>query len=144
MVNDIFAGGGVALKSNVLERKEDFVRTWAEWAALNRQQVRAIIDSGVPKTFTVPKGKVLFISSATLSGTKSPNAGIIFINTGGTLILPIIHMYLLVGKLGRFSVTFPSPIKVDAGEIITAGTSPLGGFATGMIHGWLENISGFV
>ena len=46
--------------------------------------------------------------------------------------------------IGNITQSFPMPLKFDAGTVISAGASPLAGTIFGVIHGWLENISGFV
>lgn len=115
-------------------RPEPFMQTKAEWAADNREQILAHDSfSSTTTIYTVPNGRVLYITSASMAlldpvsldtGQNASmeigarRARILTVSSGTGL-----HPTPDVPYGGSISITYPMPIKVRSGEFIRVVTS---------------------
>lgn len=133
----------VALRENILKKPVEFVKTWIEWSAINRQQIlRSNSIIGDTTIFTVPKGFDLFITSATAS-ISGPGGQAVFleIRDGSNFITRLIGVFSqgVNGGVLSNSVTFPMPVKVESGQNLFHNGVSLGSlFEFTSFAGWLE------
>jgi len=141
----VFLGEGVPLEENILKTPKEFVKTWLEWSADNREQIfrtlRNQAGGGAFRLFEVPKGNTLFITNTFISHSGDTtgftssqvtilprNIDLIAVQHDGTASVPNTNT--------SSSLAFPMPIKVNEGETIDlfAGINL---FASGGIIGFL-------
>lgn len=109
------------------QQKEKYTPSFTEWAILNGTRiVRNTTSAGTNDLFTVPAGKVLFITAVhcCVGNDATPNArGLISI--GNTSASGVGETMLNVvttdgAESANESITFNHLVKVDAGEIVQA------------------------
>jgi len=118
----VFEGEGVPLEQDVLKKPIEFVRSWKEWAAENREQVFAGANT-TETMFTVPANNTLWITGAwitiSVNGNTASNAfaKINFHSTTTLLALRVRNDVSAEGKSGAISQSYDMPIKVESGTV---------------------------
>lgn len=107
------------------QQKERYTSTFAEWGAINGLRiVRNRTGAGTGTLYTVPEGKVLFITAAhaSVANDSTPNArGIISIGStsgsgeGETLLNVATNA---TSGEANVAITFGHLVKVEAGEFV--------------------------
>lgn len=133
----VFEGSDVPLEEDILKKEKlDFFPTWIEWATQNFQQIlrrstRFNTDT-IVIMYTVPANRVLFITSAQLSG-ESGTITSAQAPSGINILLAGVSNFILHLDITRNNRTataaasFPMPIKVEAG--IAVRLTPIGSAA---------------
>ncbi len=107
------------------QQKEKYTPTLAEWAVLNGERiVRNRTGAGAGTLYTVPEGRVLFITAVhvCVANNATPNArGIISIGATdasgqGETLLNVTTTD--VAESANVSITFGHLVKVEAGEFV--------------------------
>ena len=114
-------------------QQREFSETWAEWASKNREVIREEVNT-IPVDYTVPDNKTLFITSLSLSGSTNLTTGTVSIGSAGVRLL---QLQTAAATNGVISQTFPSPLRIESGEVLTI-TSSAPATATALVFGWLE------
>lgn len=135
----VLIGSDVPLEEDILKKPVEFVNSWVEWSAQNREQIlrQNAATSGTATIFTVPAENTLWITSIQLSGTKTGITGTfstLEIENRTTLAS---LTFVNAGDNNSTTISFPMPIKVEGGErIVVQGQTNC--FARGIITGWIE------
>ncbi len=124
-----FEGSDVPLEEDILKKPIEFVKSWIEWSAVNREQVfsnaRAFATTSAVRIFMVPDNNTLFITNLTHSlavaggvfGGGVPAATSVVSLTGSAKVLSLISYYRNPDLIHEsLSHNFPMPIKVESGE----------------------------
>jgi len=108
-------------------QQKDFSSTLLDWALKNREQIflTESITTTEKTLYTVPLGKVLYITSCWLSGQYSgATAGNLSLwkrTDNSDVELFLLRIYLTSGtSRGGLTISYPLPIKVVGGESIRA------------------------
>lgn len=150
LTDDLRLGQGTAsLEYKEEVRPQPFTKTWMEWVAENREQIWRQNSSagGDFILFTVPRGHILYITSAYLSiaddsGNIGSGSAILALDKldPATAILSVVFD-TRVGSppfVNVVSLSFPMPLAVNEGRQVTSFKfNPELVVATGF-HGWLE------
>lgn len=131
----------VSLKKSVIEVIREFFPTEAEWAARNQEQIivnASASASNVP-LYTVPDNKTLFITSINLAA-RNDHATIANAASIGKDPIDLISVTLRPDSVATASLSFPMPLKYNAGNVITLFASAVNIVASAQLQGWLENI----
>jgi len=144
-------GSDVPLTEDILKKNLNFVKSWAEWSAENRIQVKqdgAVTGGGGTFVlFTVPAKNTLYIVSASVTSivtSSSPGAaGGCSLrtnqNTASQDICQVRTSGDADGMVATSDMVYPMPIKVEEGQsvnLITIGA--LSTASSGNFTGWLE------
>jgi len=142
-----FQGSDVPLSENILKKPIEFVRSWLEWAADNREQVSSSRGS-IGSLFVVPAKNTFYLTGAWIHlSTRNNNANQIDISikygssTSEKVLSCGVKNSNLVGQPNHsnsISMTFPMPIKIQAGQDIELDRSATGSAFVGGIFGFLE------
>lgn len=130
-------------------RPEGFIKTWAEWAAIDRQQIwrnGLRTSNGTTVLFTVPQGHQLFITSAYINAqvkVGTGNSGSYFLETnekvGQNMIFSIFLTDGVQAAKTGLALSFPMPLIIQSGVSVQLRTSESLAFgAAAGFHGWLE------
>ena len=137
----VFGGEDVPLRENILKKDIEFVKSWVEWSADNREQViisRTVNPLGGVVFLTVPEKKTFFMTGLCMIGVSDTTGD-------GQGIRSSSHEFLMEAEtkvsaaspISRFSnsITFSMPLKFESGEKIDllGGT---GGNIAGTIFGF--------
>lgn len=136
----------------ILQQKE-YVQTWAEFSAKNRQQiiksVKDFVGSGDVAVVVVPKGFTLYITTAFMSvawSSTSINEESVYLYSTETNTELLTSQYSPDNynshdpdpyKTDNLCLTFPMPIKISAGKEIHLYVHANATASCG-ITGWLE------
>lgn len=136
------------LKENpVYTPQVNYTQTYFEWASKYREQVFArslAITGGSDAFYTVPQGKVLFISSMWLMNANSSTvqSTICHVSTPYGRIIASFLPLAVAGMPTLHEVvtqSFPFPLKFPAGTVITlTGNSTANSLTAAGFTGWLE------
>lgn len=125
------------------EKPREFIKTWSEWAADNFEQINkstSRTSGGTSVIFTVPDKNTLFITSAWISGIGS-SAGVIvnfkITTTALSNLGDVLRVFSNDINGASLSQTFPSPLKLEAGEILSLTIATGQGSAGAGIQGFL-------
>jgi len=132
----VFQGEDVPLSEDILKKKVEFVKTWIEWSAENREQIlfSDTVSNGTVTLHAVAAGTTVWITSAFVTHRIISAARIIIHVLGSTT-----EKNLITASQGNSnSVSFPMPIKVEAGDTIFLTLSGIGESGIGGITGWIE------
>lgn len=139
----VFQGENTLLTEDILKKKQEFIKTWAEWAADNLLQIVRDGDGGTT-LYTVPTKKTLFITSVWITGSINPpisaefaRGGIQVRGSGAIALVHLIRVHIgsVIGQNQSNSLNFSMPIKLEQGaELLVSndGADPgrfNGGFA---------------
>jgi len=125
----------------------NYTQSYFEWAAKYREQVFAqslAITGGTDDFYTVPQGKVLFISSMWLMNYNSSAVAstLVHISTAYGRILASFCPLAVAGQPNPHEVvtqSFPFPLKFPAGTVITlTGNTTVNSLSAAGFTGWLE------
>lgn len=138
----VFQGEDVPLEKDILRKKEDFVKSWLEWAAQNRLQIfrDASSRSSTTTIFTVPKNETLFITSCFIdnifngSAVSGINASLNIPGEDNTLLGTAIR--LGVASHTFMALSLPMPVKVESGGTVRI-TSGSNNRVSGGFHGFV-------
>lgn len=125
----------------------DYYPTDAEYAAKNRTQVtygKKYDGGGFNTIYTVPVGKVFYLTSASLSTNNIACADKKFSaieRWDGATAYEILMITLDNNdRENCIANSFPSPIKMNAGDIIRFDHNGCNQFSVATIQGWLEDV----
>ena len=94
------------------------------------------VSNGVATLYTVPAGKTLFITQASIGSTLSAPTSInIFVTDAADNILFYIEAFYFGASNPFVSSSFQIPIRVEAGQKVKVGSSPNATTANASIHG---------
>lgn len=136
----VFQGEDVPLTEDILKKKKEFVKTWLEWAAENREQVIRSGKTGSGSTitlFTVPDKNTLFITNTWFAHTNTGGASAG--NNRYKIGNDFIYDFGLIAVAGSRSVSnsHPMPLRVQEKQTITI-TSSTNYLIQGGFQGFLE------
>jgi len=144
-----FGASDVSLIKSIIEEKRDFIPYEAEFRGRNETRVSksaSFTNSvGTKVIFIVPENSTLFITAAyvtiytnTTTTREFGSVTIFFDNssTGDVLLTVGNHSHL--SNANNVSLSFPMPIKVDAGQRLVLFNSQSDHSGDGGIIGWLE------
>jgi len=124
----VFQGSDVPLEEDILKQPIEFVRSWLEWSADNREHIHRLVGGTATQTlFTVPDNNTFFITSATLSAinTSTVQSTAPILRIGGSSNTGVLITFNLPPQIvgadfphGRVSKDFTFPLKIEAGQII--------------------------
>lgn len=108
----VFQGNNKPLSEDILKKKQDFIKTWVEFAADNFEQINKEINSASSTDiFIVPENRTFFMTSASIS-TDTDDSEITASVFG--------EEALLHSKIGNVSQDFTMPFKFNSGVVIRA------------------------
>lgn len=118
MVDDV---SNVPLTKDILGKELPFVFSYYDWLSTRGERIlkSAFSISTDPDIYTVPEGRVLFITSAWLTGNvvMNPAGAGAFLEVAGVRIIGVHTDHVADGGIAVAN-SFPIPIKVEAGETI--------------------------
>jgi len=124
----VLIGGEVPLEEDILRQPAQFVNTWVEWSARNRQQVAQgnfVITSGGSSTiFAVPENEDLYITgywlSLSTSGATNVSDRVTLAIQLSTSARPMFQVNVKDNQAGDANNTLalPMPFKVQAGDSV--------------------------
>lgn len=99
--------------------------------------------AGVSLVYTVPTGKILFLSTIGCSSRLSAAANVfcyIYINDAGasTIVRPIVHNYTVAGQMAESKYYCPA-IEAPAGGTVRLYNSAANLHIEGLFSGWIED-----
>lgn len=122
-------------------------QSYFEWAAKYREQIFAYnggIAGGSATLYTVPQGKVLFISAIWLTNYNSSavQSTMVRVSTPSGWIISSFLPLAVAGTPNpheTLTLSYPVPLKIPAGTIITlVGNSTANSLTAAGFTGWLE------
>ena len=121
-------GSDVPLEEDILKKKIDFVKTWLEWAAENREQKVQFLSAsgGQSVNFVVANNITFFITnvhidlSTETGATGGASSANLFIEGTSKRLGILNHREINQQPLvSTYQMSFPMPIKIQANEKIT-------------------------
>jgi len=123
----------VVLEKDILaEKSREFLPTWGEWAAQNREQVfrEAGVNNGIVALFLVPATEDFFITSAFLQNEGGENS--------------ILHKDPTSNQSNTIAISrslstplqFPMPIKINGGNQISLSVLGIGNVGRASVQGF--------
>jgi len=144
---DPFQGSDIPLSEDILKKPVDFVKTWQEWAADNREQVirhiQAFSTTSVLTVFTVPNRNTFFLTGFNFHYLIPAAFGSSAFISTVRITNPISIMAVLGNNSakeltsGAIAQDFTMPIKLEEGTSITLQNSSTGITSEVTIFGFL-------
>jgi len=133
----VFQGSDTPLEEDILKKKVEFIPTWTEWAAQNREQVKIEGTSGT--IFTVADTETLFITSASLTvdtTTSAQRASAVMTIDGKQDTEVLLFCQNLTNQSSQATQNYSMPIKVDGNRTIQILVSGTGASAHATFQGF--------
>ncbi len=135
----------VALEEDIIKKPKEFVRSWVEWSASNREQILKGINfsggAGTRTIYTVPLKHTFFLTSAFISSHEhgALDASVIMTVSRGTILAIDLGNH----HSDSISLAYPMPIKLEENEVVALTNDANTDFIAG-VQGFLvpKQISG--